>query len=37
MTEAEIKLGNDPSLIKAVTQSGNVTAVAEDGAQFGNM
>jgi hypothetical protein len=35
VTEAEVKLGNDPSLIKAVAQSGNVTTVAKDGAQSG--
>jgi len=33
VTEAEVKLGSDPSLLKTVAQSGNVTTVVEEGAQ----
>jgi hypothetical protein len=37
VTEAAVKLGNERSLMKkTVAQSGNVTAVAEAGAQSGN-
>jgi hypothetical protein len=38
MTDAAVKFGNERSLMKTtVAQSGNVTAVAEDGVQSGNM
>jgi hypothetical protein len=38
VTEAAVKLGNERLLMKTtVTQSGNVTTMAEDAAQSGNM
>jgi hypothetical protein len=38
VTEAEVKLGNERSLMKtSVAQSVNVTAVAEAGAKSGTM
>jgi hypothetical protein len=38
VTEAVVKLGNEPSLMKTtVTQSGKVTTKAEAGAQSGNV